>query len=222
LQKAPILCGIGILENGYEKTYKIIAANPEDFKKVDRKLLKECKRILPRLPVLDIDLLIIEQIGKNISGTGMDTNVIGGITEFPKGTFSAPKIKEIILLDLTPESHGNAHGIGLATAITQRLYNKIDLQATYTNSIASGFLYKSRIPMVFATDKETFKTCLGVLGNLPAIKPKIIIIKNTLKLDEIYVSEPIWEEIKVQKNIFPLGNWEELKFDNEGKLNLKI
>jgi len=76
LQKAPILCGIGILENGYDKTYKVIAANPEDFKKVDKKLLKECKRILPRLPVLDIDLLIIKQIGKNISGTGMDTNVI--------------------------------------------------------------------------------------------------------------------------------------------------
>jgi len=222
IQKASILCGIGILENGYEKTYKIIAANPEDFKKVDRKLLKECKRILPRLPVSDIDLLIIEQIGKNISGTGMDTNVIGGITEFPKGTFSPPKIKEIILLDLTPESHGNAHGIGFTTAITQRLYNKIDLQATYTNSIASGFLYKSRIPMIFSTEKEAFNTCLGVLGILPTIKPRIIIMKNTLKLDEVYVSEPIWEEIKDRKNILPLGNWEELKFDKKANLVLRV
>ena len=222
IQKAPILCGIGILENGYEKTYKLKAANPEDFKKVDRKLLKECKRILPRLPVSDIDLLIIEQIGKNISGTGMDTNVVGGITEFPKGTFLPPKIKEIILLDLTPESHGNAHGVGLATAITKKLYDKIDFQATYTNSIASGFLYKSHIPMVFPTEKEAFNTCLGVLGNLPTIKPRIIIIKNTLKLDEILVSEPIWEEIKDRKNILPLGNWEELKFDKKGNLFLKI
>ena len=222
LKKVPILCGIGILENSYDKTYKIVSASPEDFKKVDRKLLKECKRILPRLPVSDIDLLIIEQIGKNISGTGMDTNIVGGITEFPKGSFHPPKIKEIILLDLTPESHGNAHGVGLATAITQRLYNKVDFQATYTNSIASGFLYKSRIPMIFPIDKEAFKTCLGVLGNLPAIKPRIIIIKNTLKLDEICVSEPVWEEIKERKNILPLSDWEELKFDNEGKLFLKI
>jgi nickel-dependent lactate racemase len=179
IQKAPILCGIGILENSYDKTYKIVSANPEDFKKVDRKLLKECKRILPRLPVSDIDLLIIEQIGKNISGTGMDTNVVGGITEFHKGSFYPPKIKEIILLDLIPESHGNAHGVGLATAITRRLYDKIDFKATHTNSITSGFLKKSRIPMIFSTEEEAFKTCLGVLGNLPTIKPRIIIIKNT-------------------------------------------
>lgn len=222
LQKAPILCGIGILENGYEKTYKIIAANPEDFKKVDRKLLKECKRILPRLPVSDIDLLIIEQIGKNISGTGMDTNAVGGITEFPKGTFLPPKIKEIMLLDITLESHGNAHGVGLATAITKKLYDKIDFHATYTNSVASGFLYKSRIPMVFPTEEEAFRTCLSVLGNLPGTKARVIIIKNTLKLDEMYVSEPIWEEIKEQRNILPIGNWEELKFNTNGNMLLRI
>jgi len=180
LKKAPILCGIGILGNGYDKIYKIKAVNPEDFQELDRKFLKECKRILPNLPVSDIDMLIIEEIGKNISGTGMDTNVVGGITEFPKGTFLPPKIKEKILFDLTPESHGNAHGVGLATAITKKLYEKIDFKATYTNSIASGFLNKSRIPMVFSTEKEAFHACLGVLGNLPTIKPRIIIAKNTL------------------------------------------
>jgi len=95
MQKAPILCGIGILENGYDRTYKLIAANPEDFKKVDRKLLKECKRILPRLPVSNIDLLIIEEIGKNISGTGMDTNIVGGITKFPKNSFHSGNWEEL-------------------------------------------------------------------------------------------------------------------------------
>jgi hypothetical protein len=222
LQKAPILCGIGILENGYDKTYKLISANPKDFKEVDRILLRECKNILPRLPVSNVDLLIIEEIGKNISGTGMDTNIIGGITEFSKSSFNPPKIKEILLLDLTLESHGNAHGVGLATAITRRLYDKIDFQATYTNSITSGFLYKSRIPMIFTTEEEAFKTCLSALGNLPGTKPRIMIINNTLKLDEILVSEPIWEEIKERKNILPLSSWEELKFDNEGNLVLKI
>jgi len=222
LKKFPILCGIGILENGYDKIYKIIATNPDNFKEVDRKFLKESKRILPRLPVSNIDLLVIEEIGKNISGTGMDTNVVGGISEFPKGSFYPPKIKEILLLDLTPESHGNAHGVGLATAITKKFYNKIDFKATYTNSVASGFLYKSRIPMVFPIEKEALKTCLDVLGNLPAIKARIVIIKNTMKLDKLYVSEPVWEEIKDRKNISPLGNWEELKFDNGGNLFLKI
>lgn len=222
LRETPVLCGIGILENGYDKTYKLIAANPKDFKKVDRKFLKECKKILPRLPVSNIDLLIVEEIGKNISGTGMDTNIVGGITGFNKSSFNLPKIKEILLLDLTPESHGNAHGVGLATAITKKLYNKIDFNATYTNSITSGFLNKSRIPMVFSTEKGAFKTCLGVLGNLPGIKPRIIIIKNTLKLDEMYVSEPVWGEIKERNNILPLGNWEKLKFNSKGNLLLKI
>ena len=222
LKKAPIICGIGILENSYDKTYKIITTNPENFKEIDRKLLKESKKILPRLPVSNIDLLVIKEIGKNISGTGMDTNVVGGITEFLKGSFHPPKIKEIVLLDLTPESHGNAHGVGLAKAITKKLYDKIDFKATYTNSIASGFLYKSSIPMIFPTEEEAFKTCLGVLGNLPVIKPRIVIIKNTMKLDKLYVSEPVWEEIKERKNILPLSNWEELKFDNEGNLFLKI
>jgi len=222
LQKAPILCGIGILENGYDKTYKIRAVNPESFQELDRKFLKECKRILPRLPALDIDILIVEEIGKNISGTVMDTNVIGGISEFPKGSFHPPKIKEIILLDLTPESHGNAHGVGLATAITRRLYDKIDFQATYTNSIASGFLNKSRIPMIFPTEEEAFKTCLNALGNLPGTIPRIIMIKNTLKLNEILVSEPIWGEIKGRNNIFPLSSWEKIKFNNEGNLVLTI
>jgi len=222
LKKVPILCGIGILENGYDQTYKIEAVNPGSFQELDRKFLKECKKKLPKLPVLDIDILIVEEIGKNISGTGMDTNVVGGITEFPKGTFLPPRIKKIILLDLTPESYGNAHGVGLATAITRRLYKKIDFKATFTNSITSGFLYKSRIPMVFPNEEEAFKTCLSVLGNLPGTKARIIIIKNTLKLDEMYISEPVWEEIKDQNNILPLSSWEEIKFNNERDLVLTI
>jgi len=222
LQKAPILCGIGILENGYDKIYRLIAANPEDFKKVDRKLLKECKKILPRLPVSNIDLLIVKEIGKNISGTGMDTNIVGGISGFNKSSLNLPKIKEILLLDLTLESHGNAHGVGLATAITKKLYNKIDFNVTYTNSITSGFLNKSRIPMIFPTEEKAFNTCLSVLGNLLEIKPRIIIIKNTLKLDEIFVSETIWEEIKEQRNISPLGNWEEIRFNTNRSLLFKI
>ena len=222
LQKAPILCGIGILENGYDKTYKLKAVDSYDFKKLDKTLLMECKKVLPRLPVLDIDLLVVKEIGKNISGTGMDTNIVGGITEFSQNNFSPPKIKGIVLLDLTPESHGNAHGVGLATAITKKLYDKIDFQTTYTNSITSGFLNKSRIPMVFSTEKEAFNTCLGVLGNLPTLKPRIIIIKNTLKLDEMYVSESVWEEIKGRNNISSLDSWEELKFKGKGNFNLKI
>jgi len=94
LDKAPILCGLGILENAYDETCKLVAANPEDFEKVDKELLRECKKILPRLPVSDVDILIVEEMGKNISGPGKDTNIIGGIQEYKKGEFNPPRIKK--------------------------------------------------------------------------------------------------------------------------------
>jgi len=222
LEKAPVLCGIGILENGYDKTIKLSTVNPEDFKKLDRQFLKESKKILPRLPVSNIDLLIVKEIGKNFSGTGLDTNIVGGIPEISKSDFQPPVIKEILLLDLSKESHGNAHGVGLATAITKRLHKKIDYNATYKNSVASGFLYKSRIPMIFDTEKGAISTCLTVLGNLPGCIPRIIIIKNTLELDEMLVSEPVWNEIKDRENIVSLPPGEELLFNDAGKINVKF
>jgi hypothetical protein len=222
LKKAPILAGFAILENAYDQTYKIVAANPEDFEKVDKELLKECKQILPKLSVKNIDILIIQEMGKNISGTGMDTNVIGGIKDFKKGEYEPPQIKKILVLDLTPETHGNALGIGMAHMITRRLYKKIDLKATNMNTITTTFLDRSRIPMVFDTDKEAIEVGLKTIWNLPGTKPRIVIIKNTLKLDEMYVTEPIWEEIKVKKTITPSGDWEELNFDNSDNLLTRI
>lgn len=222
LDKAPILCGLGILENAYDETYKIVAANPEDFEKVDKELLRECKKILSRLPVSDIDILIVKEMGKNISGPGMDTNIIGGILEYKKEDFNPPRIKKIIVLDLTPETHGNAMGLGLAHIITRRLYQKIDLKATYANAITSTFLERVRIPLIANTDKEALDIALKTIWNLPETKPRIIIIKNTLKLDEIYVSEAIWEDIKNKDDILYKGNWEYLSFDMQENLNLRL
>jgi len=222
ISKAPILCGLGILENAYDDTYKLVAANPKDFEKVDKELLEECKKILPRLPVSDIDILVVEEMGKNISGPGMDTNIIGGIHEYKKEEFSPPRIKRILVLDLTPETHGNALGVGLAHIITRRLYKKIDFKATYTNTITSTFLERSRIPLIADTDKEALNIALKTIWNLPGTKPRIIIIRNTLKLDDMYVSEAIWEDIKDKENILSKGEWECLGFDSQGNMNLII
>jgi len=112
LKKAPILAGFAILENAYDETYKIVGAKTEEFYLVEKELLRECKQILPKLPVRNIDFLIIQEMGKNISGTGMDTNVIGGIKDFKEGEYEPPQIKKILVLDLTPETQGNALGIG--------------------------------------------------------------------------------------------------------------
>jgi hypothetical protein len=222
LKKAPILAGFGILENGYDQTLKVIGVEPGEFTQVEKELLKECKQILPKLPVKNIDILIVQEMGKNISGTGMDTNVIGGIKDFKKGEYEPPQIKKILVLDLTPETHGNALGIGMAHMITRRLYKKIDLKATNINTITTTFLDRSRIPMIFDTDKEAIEVGLKTIWNLPGTKPRIVIIKNTLKLDEIYVTEPIWEEIKGRKTITPSGDWEELNFDNSDNLLTRI
>ena len=222
IKKAPILAGFGILENAYDQTLKIVAARPEEFVRIDKELLRECKQILPKLPVKNIDILIVQEMGKNISGTGMDTNIIGGIKDFKEGEYDPPQIKKILVLDLTPETHGNALGIGIADMITRRLYEKIDLKATNMNTITTTFLDRARIPMVFDSDKKAIEVGLKTIWNLPNVPPRIIIIKNTLKLDEMYISEAILEEIKDKKGISYELSWEELKFDKNENLELKI
>jgi len=216
LKKAPIIAGFGILENEYDRTFRIKAARPDEFAKVDSKLLEECKKILPRLPVKNIDLLIVQEMGKNISGTGMDTNIVGGIKD--PGDFEQPEIKKLLVLDLTEESQGNAVGIGIADMITEKLYKKIDFKSTNTNTITCTFLDRARIPIVFPTEQKAIETGLETIWNLPGIPPRIIIIKNTLKLDEMYVSKAIWEEIKDRESISATGEWESIKFDPLGQL----
>jgi len=222
LKKAPVLCGLGILENAYDDTYRLMAARPEDFERVDMELLKECKRIMPALPVSDIDILIVEEIGKNISGTGMDTNIVGGIREYREGEYDPPKIKKIIVLDLTKEAEGNALGIGLADLTTRKLHNKIDFGATYENTITTTFLERAKIPIVCKTEEEAFQIAMKTVWNLPGSKPRIMIIRNTLKLDELYVSENIWEEIRKRSNIRSSGDWGNLRFDHQGNLTLRV
>jgi hypothetical protein len=222
LEKAPVLCGLGILENAYEDTYRLVAALPEDFERVDMELLGECKRIMPALPVSEIDILIVQEIGKNISGTGMDTNIVGGIRDYRDGEYHPPKIKKIIVLDLRKEADGNALGIGLADLITRKLYDKIDLKATYENTVTTTFLERAKIPMICENEEEAFQIALKTSWNLPGMKSRIAIIRNTLKLDELYVSDPIWDEIRGKPNIRLCGDWEELRFDQQGDLILRI
>ena len=219
LKKAPILCGVGIVENAYDDTAKIRAALPEDFYKVDKELLKKCKANSPSLPASNIDILILEEMGKNISGAGMDTNVTGGVKAY-EGEYNPPQIKKIVVLDLTLESNGNALGVGIADIITKKLYKKINFEVTYKNVITCGYLDRAKIPIIVNTDREAIEIALKSTYNLPGIKPTIILIRNTLKLDEMFVSENIWEKIK--NNISTIGSWEKLAFDDIGNLTLRV
>jgi len=218
LKKAPVLCGLGILENGYDETAKIVALRPEEIETEEENLLAEAKRMMPRLPFHEIDLLIVDEIGKDISGVGIDPNVTGRNRDL-LGVFPHPtNVKRIFVRDLTENSNGNATGIGLVDITTQRLVNKIDYRATYMNAITGISLEKAAVPMHFATDQEAIEVALGSIGLTPPEKSRIVRIKNTLHLDEVEVSEVYGQEVRQRPDLEILEGPNPMIFDGDGNL----
>jgi len=222
LKKAPIICGLGILENAYDEVKKIVAVLPGDFMQVEEELLKECKDIAPTLPVKDVDVLIVQEMGKDISGAGLDTNVVGGVKAYVKGDYDPPKIDKMVVLDLTKPSHGNAIGISIADIITKRLYHKIDFDATYRNVITCGYLDRAKIPIVLKTDKEAIEIALKTIYKLPETEPRVIFMRNTSIVHNLLVSKAIYNEIKGREDIIAEDCGKKLNFDSEGNLTTKI
>jgi len=219
LRKAPVLCGLGLVENGYDETALIAALGPEDIEEREKELLVLAKRLMPRLPFNEIDLLIIDEMGKDISGTGIDPNVTGRNRDI-LGIFPHPvNVRRLFVRDLTPSSEGNATGIGLADLTTKRLVDKIDRPATYMNCITGISLEKAAIPMYFETDKECIRVALGSVGLAPAEESRIVRIKNTLHLDEVEVSEIYKEEIADRPDLEILEGPRPMSFDAEGNLS---
>ncbi|MEA1964140.1 MAG: lactate racemase domain-containing protein [Candidatus Aerophobetes bacterium] len=218
LKEANVVLGIAILENAYEETAKIASVEPEDFEKVEPGLLKESRELMPSLPFDELDLLIVDEIGKNISGTGMDTNIIGRLMIRGEKEFEKPQIDKIVALDVTPESHGNAQGMGLADITVKRLVDKIDYKATYANVLTSGFLNRANIPPTFGTDKEAIATALETFRRIDPAKARVVRIKNTLLLEKVYISEVLLKEAKEREDIVIIGEINEMTFDSKGNL----
>jgi hypothetical protein len=218
IRKAPVLCGIGVVENGYDETAIISAIAPREMEARERELLAIAKEMMPRLPFNEIDLLIVDEMGKNISGTGMDPNVTGRNRDI-LGIFPTPVIpKRLFVRDLTPDSNGNATGIGLADLTTKRLVDQINYQATYMNCITGISLEKAAVPMFFETDRECIQTALGSVGLTPPEKSRIVRIKNTLHVDEVEVSEIYAEEFGRRKDLEVLEGPHPMVFDDRGNL----
>jgi hypothetical protein len=218
LKKAPILFGLGMIENGYDETAKIVGLRPEEIEGKEKELLSLAKQMMPKLPFNEIDLLIVDEMGKDISGIGMDPNITGRNRDII-GIFSHPThVKRLFVRDLTPQSNGNAIGIGLADVTTKRLVEKIDFQSTYMNCITAISLEKGAIPMYFETDREAIKVALGSIGLIKPERCRVVHIKNTLQLDEVEVSEAYKDEILQRSDLeilegpFPMG------FDSQGNL----
>lgn len=194
-----ILAGVGVVENELHQIAAVRAARAEGIIAMEEETLRLAKRLVPQLPCPKLDLLIVNELGKNISGAGMDTKIIGrGVefegTEIGQGT---PKIRLIYVRDLTPESLGNAVGIGLADFIHERLYRKIDLQKTYLNARTSLNPVAARLPVYLHSDRDAFDFALGALGAPQPDDQRVAWIQNTLNLDRVAVSESLAREVAV-------------------------
>jgi hypothetical protein len=196
LSTGKILGGLAIVENAFDNTMMVSALRSDEFFEKEPALLKIAKDNMPLIPADNIDLLIIDEMGKNLSGVGVDPNIIGRMKIYGQPEPERPKVKSIIITDITAESHGNAIGVGLADVIPRRLYNKIDFSSTYTNGITSSFYERIKIPVIAESDIEAFGIALRGCGYIKQGEERIVRIKNTLHLEELYVSDSVLEEIK--------------------------
>jgi hypothetical protein len=201
LQNTRILGGLAIVENSYEQTAHITALRADRFLEEEPEILALASRLMPRLPVDELDMLIVEEMGKNYSGTGVDTNIIGRLRIHGIPEPSRPAIKRIVVLDLSEESHGNANGAGCVDFITDKLFAKIDTTATYLNCMTTTFVQRGFIPLHFPSEKQTIEMAVASLGLCVPERLRLMIVPNTLHLEKLLVSEPLVKELEKQANL---------------------
>lgn len=215
LAKAPILAGVAVLENSRDETMEIQVVPPERIEATDVALLKRAWQVFPRVPFDPLDVLVVDEMGKNISGTGMDTNVIGiGGRMGGKMTMGTPVVSTVVVLGLTPETHGNANGVGLADLTTRRLVDSIDYKATYTNVITTRLWAGGRLPLILETDREAIELAVG---DTPLDEVRLVRIPNTLHLEELEISGALLPEAR-RLGLSLLGEARPLTFDGTGRI----
>jgi len=220
LKSAPILFGLALVENAYDETARVVALWPDSFEETEKALLEKAKGFLATLPFDKLDILIIDEMGKEISGTGIDTNVIGRIMFIGSPEPEWPRITRIVVLDLTEESRGSAVGVGLADFITRRLANKIDYRVTYINCFTAMTPEKARLPAVGETDREAIEWAFQTIGAVEPQQARVVKIKNTLDLSRLYLSQSLVSELNVKLGWQVEGKDHELYFDSEGNFHL--
>jgi hypothetical protein len=216
LETGQVLCGLGILQNGAGETARVQALLPRDFESGEKALLRAAKSWKARLPFERIDLLIVDEMGKNINGAGMDPLVIGRPTI--QKPAERPHVRHLFVRDLTSESEGNAIGIGFADITTWRLVRKIDYAVMYMNGITSSDTHDSKVPMAFDTDRDAIRTALNMNGLTPPEHARVVRIKNTLRLTEMDASESLLAEVQANGRLSRLTDPMPLTFDDSGDL----
>ncbi len=222
LEKAPILFAIPCIENAYDETWKIEGILAENILKREPELLKEAFKKMPSLLVKECDVLVVDEIGKNYSGTGVDPNITGTFsTEYAHGGI---KVQRTAFLNLSPESHGNALGCGLASAITKKIFDELDIEKMYPNCITSTVINSARIPCVLAADKEAIQLCIRTCNGIDQKNVKLVRIPNSLHIGRIMLSEAYYEDVSAGRypGVKALDAPEELLFDASGELLTEV
>ena len=213
-ERVSILCGLAIVENSLDRTYQVKLALPDEFVALDQDCLKIARKLLPVIPLNDLDILIIDEMGKNISGAGMDPNIVGFWRR--EGGPRTPDYRTLIVLDLTAHSHGNALGIGMADLTTRRVMDMIDLKATYTNALASGIWSGARLPIALENDRLVIETALSRVPDLNRVRMARIV--NTLHLETIWATKPLLSELQENGGVSIDRQPLELAFDKTDRL----
>lgn len=217
LSKAPVLGGVALVENAYDRPCRVEVVGPDRFHETDRELLVEARRRFPRIPLARVDLVVVDEMGKDISGTGMDPNVIGMWRRF--GGERVPDFARVAVLGLSEASHGNANGIGLADFTTRRLVEAVDWPETYLNALTALDPGIVKVPVTLETDRECIETALDVLRRATGRdRVSVVRVKNTLELAELRVSEGLVDCLPKDGSVEVVGVAEEMRFDQAGRL----
>lgn len=218
LENCPVLGGIAVIENAYDDTYLIKGLTPQEIIDEEPKLKEISYKTIAHLLFDECDVLVVDKIGKNISGDGMDPNISGRfvLPQYCSGGIDAEKV---VILDITDETHGNAQGIGLAEVTTRRLVNRMKLEMTYPTGVTNTFLHLMKIPMIMDNDREALQLALMCCPEAEDHDHmKLIRIPNTAHIGEIEISEGLLPQAKANPNIEILTDLYDLPFDEEGNL----
>ena len=214
IDKCGVLFGLGIVENQYDRTALVRAVEPENFVEGEKELLLLAKKWMPSLPFEQIDVLVVEEMGKNVSGSGMDTNVIGRkYYDHKAAEKEYPKVTRIAVRRLTEETHGNASGIGMADYIHSRILDQIDLEATAINTMTGNHPSAGAVPISFDSDRKLLEAALSTCGLVEPPDARVMRIRNTLDVEEILVSEACEKEVARRDELSVVEPPREMQFD---------
>jgi len=201
LKKLPVLFGVGILENYQERIAHLEVLSGDEFLTREPRLIKRAYQLLPRLPFSELDVLVVDELGKDKSGTGMDTNVIGRLDLRTLPELKEPRIKRIVVLNLSPKSAGSAYGIGLADITTKRVVEQMDMNAMRENALASTFVERARIPLWFDSDREAIECAIKTAWSANPKNLRLCWIKSTLEIEEFWITQNLLKNSRVNLKI---------------------